>query len=114
MAYSFANKEAKCTVIQNDTEYTATVSAHHIIPKYVGIYLAPEFSGNVTGSTVCISDDNNECFVDDVTCFANNCNVVIEGGEISYDDTTPQVEVEVPENQVGDVTEYSFGYWFRF
>jgi hypothetical protein len=43
-----------------------------------------------------------------------NCNVVIPEGEIPYDGPNPQVEVDVPDNQVGDVTEYSFGYWFRF
>lgn len=70
--------------------------------------------GTIEDNTVCVSSNDDECFVDDVTCLANNCNVVDEGGEIPYDDDKPQVEVEVPENQLGDVTEYSFGYWFRF
>lgn len=44
-----------------------------------------------------------------------NTTIPTETGEIPSDPTkNPQVEVEVPTGQVGDVTEYSYGYWFRF
>lgn len=71
--------------------------------------------GEASDPTVCISgNDSKECYVDDITCLSTNCNVVVEEGEIPYDGPNPQVEVDVPDNQLGDVTEYSFGYWFRF
>jgi hypothetical protein len=43
-----------------------------------------------------------------------NCNIVVPEGEIPYDGPNPQVEVDVPDTAVADVTEYAFGYWFRF
>jgi len=37
-----------------------------------------------------------------------------EAGDIGYSDDTPEVEVQVPDNIVPDVTEYAYGFWFRF
>lgn len=46
--------------------------------------------GNITDQTVCIASNNEEeCYVDDVTCMSTNCNVVIEEGEIPYDGPNP-------------------------
>lgn len=91
IAYSFAEKTVKATVIQKKVSYEATTEADHIIPAYVGIYLAPEVMGKVTDPTVCISSPGsmNECYVDDVECLANNCNVIIDEGEIPYDGPNP-------------------------
>jgi hypothetical protein len=74
------------------------------------LYIAQEFMGEATDPTVCVSgNDESECYIDDISCLSTNCDVVIDEGEIPYDGPNPQVEVDVPENQVGDVTEYSFG-----
>ena len=38
----------------------------------------------------------------------------MDQGEIGTHDEIPQVEVRVPDSIVPDVTEYGFGFWFRF
>jgi hypothetical protein len=39
---------------------------------------------------------------------------ITETGEIASQGKNPVVEVEVPDNQIADVSAYSFGLWFRF
>jgi hypothetical protein len=47
--------------------------------------------GKITDPTICISSPSSmsECYVDDVECLANNCNVIIDEGEIPYDGPNP-------------------------
>jgi len=64
--------------------------------------------------SVCISDNDYDCYTDDIEEFKTNGVITSEAGEIPYNGDAPQVSVEVPDNHIGDVTEYGFGYWFRF
>lgn len=70
--------------------------------------------GDTKDNTLCIANDEDVCYTDDITCKKDNCNIIIPEGEIPYDGPNPQVEVDVPENEVEFVEEYSFAYWFRF
>lgn len=66
--------------------------------------------------TACISGNDDDCFIEnDYNELMNNRTASIaESGEIPSSGPNPQVEVEVPDNQLADVTEYVFGLWFRF
>jgi len=86
-----------------------------MIPKYVGVYIGKSFKGVISNPTVCVSDKDNDCWTDDFTDLKNNkTSAIPETGEIPHDGGKPEVEIDVPENQISDVTEYSFGVWMRF
>jgi hypothetical protein len=79
----------------------------------MGIYLGTNVNAYVKDTNVCIAGGSE----------ASNCNydpeapgveITKEAGKIGFDDKTPEVEVEVPDNQIKLVTEYCFGLWFRF
>jgi len=82
----------------------------------MGIYVGANVQAEVRDPSVCISGFDEDChFEPDFTEIMNNRTTsIVETGEIPASGPNPQVEVEVPENQVADVTEYSFGLWFRF
>jgi hypothetical protein len=79
----------KAVVVQNDVETRVELEAHHLIPKYIGVYSAPSFMGEITDPEVCISDDSGDCYMDDIACLKDNCEVVVDYGEIPFDGPNP-------------------------
>jgi len=113
-AYSFEEKKASAYVWSADQEYRASAEANHMIPKYVGAYIGANYEGGIADPTVCVSG-NEDCVFDDFNeIMYKKYEAIEESGSIPAHGPNPQVEVEVPENQVGDITEYGFGLWFRF
>jgi hypothetical protein len=107
MAYAYINAESG--------EYKATVAAHHMIPKFVGLYLGANTQGWLRDPTVCVSGNDDNCITDDYNeLMEAKLESIDESGFIAAAGNNPQVEVEVPDNQLGDITEYGFGLWFRF
>lgn len=113
--YSFQEKRASAYIWSGEMEYKASTDAHHMIPKCVGIYLGKNFQGGLSDPTVCVSGSDHNCVTDDYTELMNaQFESIEESGFIPSHGPNPQVEVEVPDNQVQDITEYGFGMWFRF
>lgn len=84
-----------------------------MIPKYVGFVVGPAYEGQHSDPTVCIGHTDGDCDKDDYTDSILN-KTQVDSGEIPYYGDNPQVEIDVPDNQVEDVTEYGFGGWVRF
>jgi hypothetical protein len=97
-------------------EHKSTVDAQHILPKYFGMYLGNNVAANVRDPTVCIAGEDADCwFETDYNDIMNNRTTSLtETGLIPSSGPNPQVEVEVPDNQISDIEEYSYGLWFRF
>jgi hypothetical protein len=45
--------------------------------------------GEITDPEVCISDDSGDCYMDDIACLKDNCEVVVDYGEIPFDGPNP-------------------------
>lgn len=85
-----------------------------MIPKFVGAYIGANYEGAIRDPTVCVSGSEDCVFEDFNEIMSAKYEAIDEQGYIPAHGPNPQVEVEVPENQVGDISEYGFGLWFRF
>ena len=70
--YSFNEKRAYAYVSAADNEYKSHAEAHHIIPKFVGLYLGANFQGGLKDASVCVSGEDDNCVTDDFNELMNN------------------------------------------